>query len=67
MEPYTSKGMSQDRAYGYMRYSSGAIGDAFHKMYEATAADRALTKRPTNWSTSLVLPQQKSIRDWNCM
>jgi alkylhydroperoxidase/carboxymuconolactone decarboxylase family protein YurZ len=37
--------MSQDRAYGYFRHNSGAVGEAFHEMYEKTVSESALDKK----------------------
>jgi alkylhydroperoxidase/carboxymuconolactone decarboxylase family protein YurZ len=37
--------MSQDRAYGYFRHNSGAVGEAFHEMYEKTVSESVLDKK----------------------
>ena len=37
--------MDAKRAYGYLRNNSGAVGAAFHKMYETTLAESVLDKK----------------------
>ena len=34
--------MSSDRAYGYFRNNSGAVGKAFHNMYDITVEESVL-------------------------
>ena len=37
--------MSSDRAYGYFRNNSGAVGDAFHNMYNVTVEESVLDEK----------------------
>ena len=37
--------MSSDRAYGYLRNNSGAVGEAFHDMYELTVEESVLDEK----------------------